>query len=119
MWKSVVTHIGAMALEFVDDKVLVFFGPAAPDALRDVSIIHESAEPFSGSLCVGDKLVVDGQDYEISKVGTQAQGNLQELGHISVYFTDAPDDILPGSIYVTPHRVPQVKLGSVIEIRQR
>ena len=116
--KSIVTHIGEMAFEFEEDKVLVFFGPKAPSELRDVSIIHEGDFTQAQSLVVGHSLTIQDISYEIVSVGTQALHNLQELGHISVYFTHPPTDILPGSIYVKPHVMPSVTVGSSIKINE-
>ncbi|GEO27886.1 PTS sorbitol transporter subunit IIA [Alicyclobacillus acidoterrestris] len=116
--KSVVTQIGEMALQFEDEGVIVFFGPKAPKELRDISIIHESEIAFDGTLLQPNHhLLLGDQVYSITLVGTEAASNFAELGHISVYFSEPPVEILPGAVYVQPYRWPKLELGMTIEIR--
>ncbi|UOF90393.1 PTS glucitol/sorbitol transporter subunit IIA [Fodinisporobacter ferrooxydans] len=115
MKTSVVSSIGPMALAFEDEKVIILFGPKAPNELKDVSIIHETKEYDYQPLKVGTRLVLGTHEYTIEKIGTEAYNNLTELGHISVYFTDAPAEVLPGSIYVTPHIFPRLTPGDEIK----
>ncbi|MFB5189448.1 PTS glucitol/sorbitol transporter subunit IIA [Alicyclobacillus fastidiosus] len=117
--KSVVTQIGEMALQFEEDHVIVFFGPKAPNELRDISLIHEPTKGvFDGSLLLPNhQLVLGEQVYDITRVGSEAANNFEELGHISVYFTEPPSEILPGAVYVKPHQWPDVQMGMTIEFR--
>ncbi|WP_027415375.1 PTS glucitol/sorbitol transporter subunit IIA [Aneurinibacillus terranovensis] len=119
MKKSVVSQIGPMALEFEEEKVLIFFGPQAPEELKEVAVIHEIHEHHEKPISAGDTLMIDDQTYHIVKVGTEANKNLNELGHISIYFTEAPEDVLPGSIYATPHVYPKIVEGSQIEFLKK
>lgn len=115
--KSVVTYVGPAAHSFAEDKVMILFGPSAPQALRDVAIIHEFETQPTGLLCSGQMIAFDDVVYQIERVGSDAARNLQELGHISVYFTAPPENVLPGAVYVTPYMAPSVRLGSIVEIR--
>ncbi|MBO0958672.1 PTS glucitol/sorbitol transporter subunit IIA [Neobacillus sp. MM2021_6] len=115
MIESVVSSVGPMALDFEEDHVLIFFGPQAPDELREVAIIHEVVESGSTSIHAGQPFHIDDQKYEVVSVGTEAYQNLSELGHISVYFTEPPAEILPGSIYVSPPVFPKISIGSKIQ----
>lgn len=117
--KSTITHVGKMALEFVEDNVVVFFGPKAPKELRDISIIHESIEGSfdASSLISGGELLIGDDTYEIVRVGEDAVKNIEELGHISIYFSSPPKEILPGAVYVKPQRWPTIQVGSTFEIR--
>jgi glucitol/sorbitol PTS system EIIA component len=115
MMKSTVIHVGSEAYTFEQEKIIILFGPKAPQELRDISIIHDfelnPEEPIKDN-----HLVIDGKKYDIVVIGKEVLKNLATLGHVSVYFMDPPTDILPGSIYVKPFEIPQIKHGSVIEI---
>lgn len=117
MMKSTVVEIGQMALAFEEDKVIVLFGPKAPPELKEISVIHETESINESELSHARQFVVDGAVYDILTIGSAAMANLVELGHLSVYFTEPPADILPGSIYVQPGNMPAFHVGSVIEIR--
>jgi PTS system glucitol/sorbitol-specific IIA component len=45
-----------------------------------------------------------------------ANANLQELGHLSVYFRNEPGETLPGAISASPAGFPDVKVGDYIVI---
>ncbi|MHB1627078.1 MAG: PTS glucitol/sorbitol transporter subunit IIA [Bacilli bacterium] len=117
MMKSRVTFIGSLAFEFEDDMVIVFFGPKAPQALRDVSIIHEGQFEDLEVLSTENKIVIDGFEYDILSVGSEACHNFRELGHVSLYFAEPPSNILPGSVYVKPFVFPRVQIGASVEVR--
>ncbi|MEW9670897.1 PTS glucitol/sorbitol transporter subunit IIA [Ammoniphilus sp. 3BR4] len=118
MIQSVVSLIGEMALSFEEEKVLIFFGPNAPEELKEVSVIQELKEHGDQPLAVGDKLVVGDQEYRVTSLGSEAYHNLLAIGHISIYFTEAPADVLPGSVYVTPHVLPKIEVGTKIQFIQ-
>ncbi|MBT2725002.1 PTS glucitol/sorbitol transporter subunit IIA [Bacillus sp. ISL-46] len=118
MYKSVVKEVGALALAFEDEKVNILFGPQAPQELKEVSIIHESViDNSEESIIEGGVFQVDDQQYKITAVGSAANNNLRELGHISIYFSEPEDHVLPGAVFVSPHVLPKYKNGSVIEFK--
>ncbi len=118
MYKSVVKQVGPLALAFEEEKVIILFGPQAPDELKEVSIIHEADEKVNDEpIKEGGKFIVDDQEYTVTAVGSSANNNLKELGHISVYFSEPSDDVLPGAIFATPSKFPSFKDGSVIEFK--
>lgn len=116
--RAIVTHVGPLAFAFEEDRVLVLFGSKAPNELRDISIIHEFSVDRTDWLSTDSRIIFDGTPYQVVAFGTQAAQNFRELGHISVYFSDPEDNVLPGAIYVKPHVLPNVHVGSVIEIRK-
>ena len=116
MYQSIVKEIGNLALAFEEEKVMILFGPEAPSELREISVIHEiTTEPSETPVEVGGKFVVDDQEYTITAVGSAANANLMELGHISIYYTEPFEEVLPGSIFVEPHYFPKVKEASIIK----
>lgn len=53
--------------------------------------------------------------YTIEEVGTDANKNLEELGHISVYFRSGQNEVLPGAIVVSPEVFPTITVGDSIQ----
>jgi PTS system glucitol/sorbitol-specific IIA component len=119
MYKSVVTEVGEMALAFEEEKVIILFGLQAPQELKEVAIIHESVIDNSlNSIKEGGIFQVDDQQYTVTAVGSAANNNLKELGHISIYFSNPQDQVLPGAIFASPYALPKFKNGSVIEFKE-
>ncbi|WP_039074151.1 PTS glucitol/sorbitol transporter subunit IIA [Bacillus sp. MSP13] len=118
MYKSIVKEIGELALSFEEEKIMILFGPQTPEGLRDVAVIHEVEEDQSENpIKEGHTLKVDDQEFSITAVGSAANNNLKELGHISIYFNEPNGDVLPGAVFVSPYVLPKVKNGSIIEFK--
>ncbi|MBD1380419.1 PTS glucitol/sorbitol transporter subunit IIA [Metabacillus arenae] len=118
MYKSIVKEIGELALSFEEEKIMILFGPQAPEGLREVAVIHEVEEDQAESaIKEGSILQIDEQEFTITAVGSLANNNLKELGHISIYFSDPTEEVLPGAVFASPHVLPQIKDGSVIEFK--
>lgn len=115
MAKSIVQNIGEMALDFKEEKILILYGPEAPQELKDIAVIHEFEDKTNLTLEAGGTIIIGGQEYQLEGVGSEATKNLKELGHISIYFNKKPEDILPGAVYARPHELPQIRKGSFIE----
>jgi PTS system glucitol/sorbitol-specific IIA component len=62
------------------------------------------------------KLQLGEATYTIKKVGSAANQNFNELGHISIYFRDGENEILPGAILVEPGAYPKLTVGDIIRI---
>lgn len=118
MYKSIVKEIGALALAFEEEKIVILFGPQAPQELKEVAVIHESQEDSSEEpIKKGGILQIDDQQFTIRAVGSAANNNLKELGHISIYFSEPPEQVLPGAVFASPYVLPQFKNSSVIEFK--
>lgn len=113
-FKTKVLEIGSMVPAFEEEMLVVLFGTNAPNELKDISVIHEPQSKFENdSIKEGTKLQMGGNTYTVSKVGSLANANFEELGHLSIYFKDT-DDLLPGAIQVEPGVFPQVEIGEEI-----
>jgi glucitol/sorbitol PTS system EIIA component len=118
MYKSIVKEIGALALSFEEEKIVILFGPQAPQELKEVAVIHEFEEDSSEEpIKEGGILQIDDQQFTITAVGSAANNNLKELGHISIYFSDPAEQVLPGAVFASPYVLPKFKDGSVIEFK--
>lgn len=110
-----IIEVGPMVPAFEEEMLIVLFGPNAPDALREISVIHE-AEDDSQKVAIqpGSKMELGESVYTVVDVGSQAVANFEELGHISIYFKTEMDELLPGAIQVEPEIFPRVDLGQTI-----
>ncbi|WP_221568400.1 PTS glucitol/sorbitol transporter subunit IIA [Alkalihalobacillus sp. TS-13] len=117
MSTTIVKEIGALVPTFKEDKIVILFGPQAPEEIKEMSIIHEFEHHSEEPLQEGGTIEFDNQVYTITAVGTKANENLRELGHISIYFHSPPEDILPGSVFVSPHNFPDFNEGTLIKFK--
>lgn len=115
MFKSKVVEIGELVKDFEEEKLLVLFGTQAPPELKDISVIHEPVSNDVTSLQEGTTLSLGNIEYTIQKVGSEALTNLEDLGHLSIYFSDDDKDILPGAILVKPGNFPNLKINDYIQ----
>ncbi|MCH4054338.1 MAG: PTS glucitol/sorbitol transporter subunit IIA [Atopobiaceae bacterium] len=118
MYKTKVTEIGELVPQFEEQKILVMFGPTAPDELKEICVIHEVEQDDSDApLHEGGTITFGDQSFKIANVGSMANANLKELGHLSIYFREKPDpEVLPGAICATPLGFPHVSVGDHIVI---
>lgn len=111
-----VLEIGELVSSFEEEMLLVLFGPKATDELKSISVIHEfEQQPETDSLQVGTKIEIGENVYTITQVGSSANENFEELGHISIYFKSGTDDLLPGAVLAEPEVFPTIEQGDVIK----
>lgn len=111
-----VVEIGEMVAAFEEEMLVVLFGETAPPELRAICVVHDYQGQTGDVLQVGSKIEMGGQVYTISKVGSAANANFQELGHVSIYLREGENDILPGAIIAEPVVFPKLKVGDQIKI---
>ncbi|WP_318505033.1 PTS glucitol/sorbitol transporter subunit IIA [Bacillus sp. T3] len=117
MTKSIVKEVGELVPTFKDDKIVILFGPQAPQGLREMAVIHEFQNVTDEPLKAGGTIQFDDESFTITAVGSLANQNLKELGHISIYFQEQMEDILPGAVFAAPNKFPEIKEGTVITIK--
>lgn len=104
-------------LAYLDDyNMLILFNESAPDELKEVSIIHTfKNEPQQQMLQIGSKILFNEIEYVVEEIGTKANENLFQLGHVSLYFgLEEGTDLMPGSVLLSPYVKPEVKAGDTI-----
>ncbi|MBC2260572.1 PTS glucitol/sorbitol transporter subunit IIA [Listeria sp. FSL L7-0091] len=112
---SKIIEIGQLVPAFEEEKIVILFGPTATNELREISVIHEFQDPPNNTLSKGNKLLIGKQAYIIEEVGTEANKNLEELGHISIYFRSGQNEVLPGAVVVSPEIFPAITVGDSIQ----
>lgn len=98
LWSSTITRVGIDAVEIVRSGVLILFGEPVPEALADVSVVHDRATGLSRPLRAGDQFSFAGHTYVLDEVGGRASDNLTELGHVVIYIDQPDQSLLPGAI---------------------
>lgn len=116
MTKSVVREIGELVPTFKEDKIVILFGPQAPKEIREVAVIHEFEELGAEPLKAGGTIQFDDEVFTIMEVGSHANKNFIELGHVSIFFQEPFGEVLPGAIVAAPHIFPTIHEGTVISI---
>lgn len=115
MYQTTVKGKGIMVDAFKEERIFVTFGNEAPDTLKDFCYSVD-VNPINGEVTEGCKLVIDGKEYKIVKVGELANRNLAELGHVTYNFNGVNGECLPGTICVEESDVPALDIGSTIAI---
>ena len=114
MKKSIVTAIGAEALN-EQEPLIILFDNSATEELKKFSVIQEFELTNTKEINVGNTLSFDHQEYTITHVGPLANEHLTAMGHVTVVFKEIEDDHqLVNALYVSPHTLPVIKEGTVI-----
>lgn len=101
IWQSAVVHIGADAAELFEAGVYILFGTPVPDALAEVSLVHGGHQAEFVPIEAGDHLWIGDTELVLTEVGSMANDNLRQLGHIVVYLNAADQQLLPGAVKAT------------------
>lgn len=115
LYKSTVTEIGELVPSFTAEGMLVFFGESAPEELRTFCIIHR-VEHQEGQVKEGDTVTIDGQGFEVLAVGSVANDNLYNLGHLNLKADGKTVADLPGDVCIAQVELPEIKIGTQLEI---
>lgn len=119
MFKSSVTEIGGSAIS-KKDPLIILFGEEATEELRKVSVIHTvQTEANQIDLDQAQTVSFDDQVYTIEEVGSLANKNFNSIGHVTLNFSEAPDEKdhrIENAIYLAPHTLPVLKVGTKISI---
>nr|WP_300144700.1 PTS glucitol/sorbitol transporter subunit IIA [Propionicimonas sp.] len=117
IWRSSVVHIGSDAAELFEAGVFILFGQPVPDALAEVSLVHCGPESEFQPIQVGDRLWIGNTSMRIDEVGSMANGNFRQLGHIVVYLNVGDADLLPGAVKASGD-VPVPAVGDQIAVHR-
>lgn len=113
MIQAKVVEIGPQAI--TEEAVLILFDNTATEALKNYSIIQEVSDQPAFDLKEKEKISFDQQEYEITRVGSLANHNLTDIGHVTLVFDDVPEeDAIANGVYLKPKRIPDITEGTII-----
>lgn len=94
-----VVEVGAEAEDFLSESTAITFAGDAPPALRPYCFLIERAE-LDGELAVGQVVRIGDQHWTLTALGSVAQKNLADLGHVTLVFDGKERPRLPGAIHL-------------------
>lgn len=115
-YKSKITGFGDMALEFLQENMLILFNDDAPIELAELSVLHEKQE-LTRDVCVGDIISLGDDDYIVTAIGDEAKETLKMLGHCCLVFGGMDQVELPGQVQLKGEKLPDLKQGDYIQIK--
>lgn len=108
-----IMDIGKNALDFLEEKMFIFFGESAQNGLEDYAVriqMPQISEPFS----VGKILHICGNNYEITAVGEKVMETFSLLGHCTVKMDGKTVADLPGTIHIKGDKLPNFMINGEI-----
>lgn len=114
-YQSTITEIGAMVQDFVSEKMIIIFNDNAPDALRDMAVLH-TIEVLDQDVAVGDRIRLGDKEYTVTAVGEEANETFKTMGHCTLMFNGFGAAQLPGHIELLGDGMPDLAVGQTIEI---
>ncbi|WP_430610184.1 PTS glucitol/sorbitol transporter subunit IIA [Enterococcus sp. DIV0876] len=111
MKQGTIKEIGAQAID-AKERMLIFFGEEASDALREYSVIQSLPESAEVVVKKDDQILFGDQAYRVQYVGTVANQILQTIQHVTFVFDEVPaENQLSSAIYLTPSVLPTLAVG--------
>ena len=101
IWQATIRRIGAEATDMFDAGVFILFGEPVPEALAEVSVVHDGSSAPARELRAGDSIALGSATVTVERVGERATANLTELGHVVVYVDAGDQDLLPGAVHAS------------------
>ena len=113
--QAVIKAIGSQAFSG-SEQMVILFGETATDTLKEYSVVQRFSEKTTLQSAVGDQIKIDEQSYTIAHIGPYALNNLNSIAHCTLVFDAFPEsDPIMNGIYLEPHKLPQIKVGSIID----
>lgn len=115
LWNATVMSIGDDAPLMFESGAYILFGHPVPEALADVSIVHEGSTPPAREIAPGDTFRLGAASVRIDEVGERAHQNLTDLGHVVIYVDMPEQNLLPGAIKASGGPLPEPAAGDRLE----
>lgn len=115
-FEAVVTAIGDMVEEFIEQKMIILFDESAPQELREISVVHRGRKLME-DVVPGDVLYLGRVSFKVTAVGDVANKNLAKIGHVCLKFDGKTTPELPGNIHLEEKQIPMPKVGEEILIQ--
>lgn len=114
MIEAKISAIGEAALA-EEDNLVLFFGPTVTEGLRPYAVVQEITQPEQITLRIGRQILFGGESYQIQAVGSLAEKNLKEIGHVTLVFGEVAQPELVNAIYLSPAKLPDFAVGQLIQ----
>lgn len=98
--------------------IFILFGEPVPPALAEVSVVHRGTTAGYVPIAAGDQLWIGETCLDLVEVGSRANENFEQLGHIVVYLNVGDQETLPGAVKATG-QAPVPAVGDRISVRRR
>lgn len=116
IFEAKVLAVGPEALSMIKDaNMLILFGEEAPQDLADYCYKIDNKN-LNGHIKKGGHLVINGNDCQITAVGSVVEKNLTGLGHITISLDGSKESSLPGTLHIQAEFPVQLEAGSLIQI---
>ena len=99
IYQTTITRIGQSAPDALCDQMLITFREGAPADIEEFCFIHCHGE-LNGPLQPGAHFELGQHRYPVTAVGSVAEQNLRELGHITLRFDGQSEAEFPGTVHV-------------------
>jgi len=113
VFQTTIVKLGGSALDFLDEKMIIFFNKKVQSDLAEYSVLLDDADS-SCDVQVGDSLFLGKKEYRITAIGDVALTNLNNLGHAVVKFDGKRVSDLPGNIHVEAKEI--VKIAPLMQV---
>ena len=115
IYENKVKDMGEFAQEFLENRMFVIFGDNAPAEIKDYCYWVDVA-PINGTIAPGQTVKIGADSYKITAVGEEAPVTLAGLGHCTFNFSGQTEVEMLGTIYVENKPMPEMEVGTVIQI---
>jgi PTS system glucitol/sorbitol-specific IIA component len=112
---SIITGIGGMARELIENGIMVVYNDNAPLELRDIAVLHTKGK-IEKDVKTRDTVIFGKNKYTVTAVGNAANRTLKTLGHCTFCFSGADKTELPGQIELSGGGVPKIAVKDIFEI---
>ena len=85
------------------------------DTEKKVSVVQRFENVQSADITINNEIKIDNQVYAVKFKGDLVDSNFSMLGHVTLYFTEVPDEPQNNAIYLSPEKMPSIHVGSTIE----
>lgn len=117
IYQTKVVGWGNSALDFLGDRMVIFFNKQAQGDLAEYSVLLDDLDG-EGEFSVGDTLCLGAEPYAITAVGEVANTNFRQLGHMVVHFDGKEVAGLPGEIHVEDRAIEQITIGLPVVLKK-
>ncbi|MDC0610541.1 PTS glucitol/sorbitol transporter subunit IIA [Vibrio sp.] len=112
-FKASIIDIGSLAMESLEENMLILFNQSAPDDVKEYCFIHDQGID-AGVISTQSTLLIGENDFVVTAVGSSVNQNLANLGHITIKFDGQLKPEQPGTVHVIGCGPKSINIGDEI-----